>query len=214
MSTVSRDSRNGQKLLPGARTETVVLSDQHRIFVTTYLKTGNASEAARQAGFNWPGQKGAKLLKTAKIRAAINAQVKPHYPVSRNHVFAALSQLAYANLGDFLDDHGQPIVANIRTKGHLVKKYKARVIRSLSTDQVTVTDVHVELYDRLKTLVTIGKMLGMFSSTVQVDRMVDKFFELLDEALLKFVPAETRRPAADFLRKRFTAELDTKHSVF
>ncbi|HUJ10448.1 MAG TPA: terminase small subunit [Verrucomicrobiae bacterium] len=181
--------------------KTVGLSDRQRTFIAAYLKTGNASEAARQAGFNWPGQKGAKLLKTAKIRAAIDAELKP-YLFSRSQVLAILSELTVVNLGDFIDEHGQPVVEKIRTNGRFVKKYKARVIRSLSTDQVTVTDVRIELDDRLKALRTLGKMLGLFSDNSRMTSFVNQFFHSLNEALLRFVPAENRASMVAFLRER------------
>jgi hypothetical protein len=178
------------------------LIDRHRTFVTVYLKEGNASEAARQAGFNWPGQKGAKLLKTAKIRSAIEAEIKRCYPLGKTRILAALSELAHSNLADFLDDQGQPVLEKIRTNGHVVKKYKARVLRSLSTDQVTVTDVRLEVYDQCKALITIGKMLGMFSITGIRDQFAQEMFDALGEALVKFVPIENRVPMVTFLRER------------
>jgi hypothetical protein len=198
---MSEDNGNGHKLLARGRIGTAGLSDQHRIFVREYLKKGNASEAARLAGFNWPGQKGAKLLKTAKIRAAINAELKPH-PFVESQVSAALSELAMGNLGDLIDEDGRPVVEKIRANGRFVKKYKARVLRSQSTDQVTVTNVQIELHDRYKALITIGKMLGMFSETTRVTRVVNQFFDALDEALVRFVPPENRMPMEAFLRER------------
>lgn len=178
------------------------LSDRHRTFITVYLKGGNASEAARQAGFNWPGQKGAKLLKTAKIRAAICAELKPYLPLRRAHVMAALAQLACSNLGFILDEQGQPSVEKIREHGFCVKKYRARVIRSLSTDEIKVTDVYAEMYDRLKALTTIGKILGLFSTDSKVTQAKNDFFEALDEALVRFVLPENRVPMTTFLRER------------
>jgi hypothetical protein len=198
---MSKNNGNGTNLLARGRIEMPVLSEQQRTFVTAYLKKGNASEAARLAGFNWPGQKGAKLLKTAKIRAAINAELKPD-PFTGAHVFAALSELAYANLGQILDEDGQPDVEKIRAHGGFVRRYKARVIRSRSTDQVTVTNVQIELYDRMKALVTIGRMLGMFSETARVTRVVNQFFDSLDEALVMFVPPENRVAMVAFFRER------------
>jgi len=199
---MSRNNGNGTTLLARGRIEIPVLSEQQRTFVTTYLEKGNASEAARQAGFNWPGQKGAKLLKTAKIRAAICTEVKPYLPLSRAHVMANLAQLAYSNLGFILDEHGQPSVEKIREHGLLVKKYRARVIRSLSTNEVKVTDVYAEMYDRMKALTTIGKILGLFSSDSKVAQAKKDFFDALDEALVRFVQPENRGPMTAFLRER------------
>jgi phage terminase small subunit len=174
LSAMSRNN-GGTKLLTRGRFEMPVLSEQQRTFVTAYLNKGNASEAARQAGFNWPGQKGAKLLKTAKIRAAIFAELKPSLPLRRALVMAALAQLAYSNLGSILDEHGQPSVEKIREHGLLVKNYRARVIRSLSTDEVKVTDVYAEMYDRVQALRTIAKILGLFSSDSRVTQAKNDF---------------------------------------
>lgn len=198
---MSCDNGNGQKLQIRGLTGTVVLTDQQRTFVTEYLKSGNASEAARQAGFNWPGQKGAKLLKTAKIRAAINAELKPT-SITQLHVLAELSQLAMGNWGEILDDQGQPDAKKIRANGHMVKKFKATVIRTQSTDQVTVTNVQIELHDRYKALVTLCRMYGMFSETARTRHFMEKFYQVLGEAVVRFVPPENRQAIAAFFRER------------
>jgi Terminase small subunit len=199
---MSRNNGNGTNLLARERFEMPVLSEQQRTFVAAYLEEGNASEAARRAGFNWPGQKGAKLLKMAKIRAAIDAQWKPYLPLGRAHVMAALAQLAYSDLGSILDEQGQPSVQKIREHGLLVKNYRARVIRSLSTNEVSVTDVYAEMYDRFQALRTIARILGMFSSDSRVTRAKNDFFDALDEALVRFVPPENRVAMVAFFRER------------
>lgn len=43
------------------------LSAKQRTFVEAYLRTKNASEAARQAGYKHPGVEGHRLLRNAKI---------------------------------------------------------------------------------------------------------------------------------------------------
>ena len=47
------------------------LTNRRKIFVEEYLKTWNASEAARRAGYKHPGVTGCKLLKNAEIAEAV-----------------------------------------------------------------------------------------------------------------------------------------------
>lgn len=49
------------------------LTERQRRFVENFAKTGNASEAARLAGYKSPGVEGHRLLKNAKIACAIEA---------------------------------------------------------------------------------------------------------------------------------------------
>lgn len=51
------------------------LTERQRKFVEAYMKTGNASEAARLSGYSAPGVAGARLLENAKIKKAIEERV-------------------------------------------------------------------------------------------------------------------------------------------
>ena len=51
------------------------LTTKRSIFVEQYLRTSNASEAARQAGYKHPGSEGHRLLKNAEIQTLIGARV-------------------------------------------------------------------------------------------------------------------------------------------
>lgn len=54
------------------------LSPKRRAFVDAYVLTGNASEAARKAGYTTKANvQGARLLAIANIRAAIAERAKP-----------------------------------------------------------------------------------------------------------------------------------------
>ena len=51
------------------------LTERQRKFVEAYMKTGNASEAARLSGYSAPSVAGVRLLANAKIKKAIAERV-------------------------------------------------------------------------------------------------------------------------------------------
>ena len=53
----------------------MALTAKRRIFVEQYLRTGNASKAAEQAGYKHPGSEGHRLLKIAEIQTLVKARV-------------------------------------------------------------------------------------------------------------------------------------------
>ena len=53
----------------------MALTNKQRVFVEQYLRTSNASEAARQAGYAHPGPEGHRLLKNVKIQTLIEARI-------------------------------------------------------------------------------------------------------------------------------------------
>ena len=105
-------------------------------------------------------------------KARLRSPCPPTYGLKQPAVHTALSELAFAKLGDFIDDQGQMVVEKIRARGHMVKKYEARVIRSLSNDQVTVTSVQIELQDGHEALIDIGK------SQVSASRQAASFIKV------------------------------------
>lgn len=53
------------------------LTRKQRDFTLAYLRTGNASEAARSAGYSDPGSDGAKVQKTPEVAAVLAQAVLP-----------------------------------------------------------------------------------------------------------------------------------------
>lgn len=52
------------------------MTGRQRIFVDEYIKTGNATAAARHAGYANPNMQGARMLANDSIKAAISEQMK------------------------------------------------------------------------------------------------------------------------------------------
>ena len=53
----------------------MALTDKRQVFVEEYLRTWNASEAARIAGYAHPGSDGHRLLKISEIAEEIQRNV-------------------------------------------------------------------------------------------------------------------------------------------
>src|SRR4051794_35147293 len=62
------------------------LTDRQRDFVAAYCDPargrGNASEAARRAGYRWPGKVGPRLTQMPAIAAAIRAERRRRDPIT------------------------------------------------------------------------------------------------------------------------------------
>ncbi len=81
-----------------------VLTFRQRLFVSYYLgdANGNATEAARMAGYAVPGVQGCENLAKPNIRAEIEAAlVGP--AMSADETLARISDFASADLGDFAE---------------------------------------------------------------------------------------------------------------
>ena len=128
------------------------LSPKHQIFVNEYLKCWNASAAARSAGYSEKTaySSGQRLLKDVEISAAINERVAES-TMSANEVLVRLTEIARANIYDFVNEDGIQWKA-IKEKGHLVK---------------SITPTHdgtkLEVHDQLQALLSVGKHLRLFS---------------------------------------------------
>ena len=103
------------------------LTTKQEAFVAAYLGAahGNATEAARMAGYKTPGQEGHRLLKNAEISARVQEQVK-RAAASADDVLAELADIALAPWTEFVevlsrDREGRPQ----KIKMDLTNKVKA-----------------------------------------------------------------------------------------
>jgi phage terminase small subunit len=79
------------------------LTTKQQEFIAAYLGEahGNATEAARMAGYAHPGQEGHRLLKNAEIAARVKAVVDEH-GMTAQEVLHELATLAKADWKDFV----------------------------------------------------------------------------------------------------------------
>lgn len=103
------------------------LTTKRDLFVSAYLGEahGNATEAARMAGYKKPGQEGSRLLKNAEIAARIS-QHTAEAGATRDQVLNELASVALAPWTEFVevlsrDKTGKPL----KVKMDLTNKVKA-----------------------------------------------------------------------------------------
>ncbi len=79
------------------------LKARQRRFVAEYLTDGNASGAARRAGYSGLGNtQGCMLMKSPRVRAAIEAaQAAQAAPMTREQAIEGLRRIAEANVLDY-----------------------------------------------------------------------------------------------------------------
>jgi phage terminase small subunit len=89
-----------QELEEGTR----YLPQKRRLFIEYYLgrANGNASEAARLAGYASPGAEGCRLLKDAEIQAEVSKRVK-EAAMGADEVLARLADHARVSISDFIE---------------------------------------------------------------------------------------------------------------
>ena len=145
----------------------MALSNKQRIFVDCYLKTWNATEAARLAGYKGNdvtlASVGYENLRKPQIAGCIEQRLKES-AMSADEVLALLAEQARGNMADFLEfKEGVNIpylnMEQARDRGKLgiVKKFK------YNTEGLP----EIELYDAQSALALLGKHHGLFVERVE-----------------------------------------------
>ena len=165
------------------------LTDKQKLWVSAYLETWNATEAAKRAGYqgnrNTLSTIGAENLNRPKLRAEIEKRLT-EAALSANEVLARLSEQAKARHSDFFDRWGRPNWEEIRARGHLVKKVYN-----------TLHGWRVELHDNQKALELMARHHGLLVDRIQIDDWRSKIIEGLRSGQLD--PADVRAEFDDDL---------------
>ena len=128
------------------------LSHKQRTFLLMYLQHGNATQAAREAGYASPEKQGPRLCKNPKIQEVI-ADYFREQEMAAVEVVARLSAQARAGYAAYLQNDGSVDLAGMIADGlgHLVKGTKE-----------TQWGLQVEFYDAQSALVHVGRYHGLF----------------------------------------------------
>ncbi len=141
----------------------MALSKKQQAFVEHYLRTWNASESARLAGYSEKsaGVIGYENLRKPQIKEFIDARMA-EIAMSANEVLMRLTEQARGSIGNFLaiDGKGRPSLdfnrETAKNNLHLIKKLK-----------ITPTEfgpaIDVELYDAQAAAVHLGKYHKLFT---------------------------------------------------
>lgn len=130
-------------------------------FVEAYLRTWDASKAAREAGYSvkTAGAIGHALLKKVEIRARIRERLE-ELKVDADVVIHQLTDIARGSMQDFitLGERGAPQVdfSAAQDKMHLIKKIQIKPTEYGD-------EISFELYSRQDALATLAKIHGLMA---------------------------------------------------
>ena len=146
----------------------MALNTKQRAFIEEYLICWNASEAARRVGYN--GQAnivGPRLLSNVIIKSEIDNRLS-EMRMSSNEVLKRLSDMARADIADFVRVSHPTDLLRPRYKGktHVIKKFKKTTVHTRTGDTIVTTEL--ELYDSRSTLVDLGRHHKLFTDRLEV----------------------------------------------
>lgn len=161
------------------------LTYKQRLFVEAYLGVagGNASEAARIAGYCNPGQAGHDTLKKHEIQAAIDARLADA-AMPANEILARLSEIASGDLGFFLsiDNSGEWKVDLKRAK----KASKTKLLRKIKAGK---DGPEIEIHNPVDALKQLGLYHGLWTGEASKGKAMNRR-QIVQEAKKR---AEDRR---------------------
>lgn len=139
------------------------LSDKQQSFVEAYLRTFNATQAAKDAGYSEKTaySQGHDLLKKPEIKAELERRYKEN-AMSANEILQHLTEIARGDLDDVLDNNGNLDMDKARKGGRtrLLRKLKTRTITTENSD---IVETETELYGRLEALKLLGQFYALFT---------------------------------------------------
>lgn len=145
------------------------VTPRQRAFAEAYVRCGNGSQAAREAGYSAKraNQQALLLTNNPAVKAYIaqlTAAAVEHAKVTIDEVHDELKLIAFADLADFVEwgfDPDNPTAPQVRLKpSDTLDAARRRAIVEVSQ---TKFGVRIKLADKLGALDRLGKHLGMFS---------------------------------------------------
>lgn len=135
------------------------LTDKQKVWLEAYLKTWNATEAARIACYKHPNKIGPANLVKIGIREEIDRRIS-ELVISADKVLLRLGQQAEASIAEFLQIDGDNFyldLEKVKQFGHLVKKIKN-----------TRYGIEIEIHDSQRALELMGKHFALFTERVEL----------------------------------------------
>ena len=132
------------------------LTYRQRMFVSYFLGTanGNATEAARMAGYATAHVDGSRLLANAIIRVAIDAKLLSA-AMSADEVLGRLSDMASADMGPFIKQAADGIVFDL---AQIKAARLTHLIKSITPNKF---GTKIEFYDAQAALEKLAKYHGL-----------------------------------------------------
>lgn len=161
------------------------LTNKQKAFIECYLRTWNATQAAIEAGYSerTAYSIGPENLKKPEISEEIERRLA-ELKMSADEVILRYSQIARADIGDFMDITTMTAQVDLHKakeakKTGLIKKVKQRTTITTHKDGSESEDhwIELELHDPLRALEQLGRHLKLFTDRVEI---VDWRSEIID----------------------------------
>ena len=151
------------------------LTAKQKRFAEEYLIDLNATQAAIRAGYKVSKKKsaneiGSQLLKNTQVSAEIEkamAERSRRTGVNQDRVIQELARIAFVNPQNIINAEDASVRVDA-TEDDLACIQSVKVKTSYS-DKGDMTEREVKLNDKIKALELLGKHLGMFKDTVNVE---------------------------------------------
>lgn len=145
------------------------LTTQQQVFIKELLASRdfNASEAARKAGYKYPGTSATKLLNNKLVAAALGKAIyerSTKLEVSAERVLLELARIAFVNPQSFFDDNGQllEITKMPEDAARALSGFDVEVKTTAYADEeITTTTIKPRMWNKLEALKLLMSHLGM-----------------------------------------------------
>lgn len=148
------------------------LTHKQQVFVNEYLKSFNATAAAKAAGYSEKTAYniGWENVRKPEIQAAIKARLDEAH-MGADEALKLLSDIARGDIGEFVNDFGGVDIGAARKLGktRLIKKVKTKTITiNGKNEDKEIIEEEVELYPADSALRDILKIHGKFKDTLDI----------------------------------------------
>lgn len=142
------------------------LTDKQQAFINEYLKSWNATEAARQAGYKGTYDSlraiGSQNLTKPIIASEIQQRIA-EMKMSADEAITSLADIARGSIADFVTvQAGLPVV----DFGKAERAGKMHLLKKITYGKGTIS---FELYDKQAALNTIAKHHGLLNEKIEID---------------------------------------------
>lgn len=143
------------------------MTDKQRAWVEHYLTCWNATDAARQAGYSYPGRRGAENLRHPRLRNLIAERIT-ELAMAADETLGRISSIARADISDFIDvslDGSYTLnLLKAQERGTLY------ALKKLSYDREG--NPRIELHDKTAALQLLMRHHGMLVDRLQIDHTI------------------------------------------
>jgi phage terminase small subunit len=139
---------------------------KRKIFIDEYLKSWNATEAAKKAGYSEKTaySSGQRLLKNVEVEKEIQNRLSAS-AMSADEVIEAIGEIGRADISDFVEiDDETGRLKNI----NFAKAKKAGKLNLIKSITPTANGLKIELHDRMRALELMGKHHKLFTENVDI----------------------------------------------